>query len=270
MNTAVTGEAVLFEKVDNVATITLNRPESLNSMTSELMKRLNDALARVNADEDVRVVVLTGSGRGFCAGADLSGVPSGDDSPEETDSTAGMDNFFNPAMRALHECPVPTVARVNGAAAGGGFGLALACDIAVAARSAFFVATFGPKLGIVPDLGTTWTLPRAVGRARAMGISLLGERISADQALDWGLIWNVVDDEALDSEVNRTASVLKRASPDAVTRIRQSLDAAVHHSFSEQLDVEMGHQGVLIPRNMGEGAQAFLARRDPVFDGRRG
>ncbi|MEM7018207.1 MAG: enoyl-CoA hydratase-related protein [Pseudomonadota bacterium] len=275
MGSEINHDIVCYEKTGNIATITLNRPESLNAMTGELMSSLSNALAQVTADETVRVVVLTGNGRGFCAGADLSGPAASDDSPDNTDSideqdsTAGMNDFFNPAMRALYNCPVPTIARVNGAAAGGGFGLALACDITIAARSAFFVATFGPKLGIVPDLGTTWTLPLRTGRARAMGISLLGERISAEQALAWGLIWNVTDDEQLDDEVGRVASILERASPEAITRIRQSIDAAAHNSFSEQLDLEMRHQGVLIPRNMGEGAAAFMEKRDPVFSGRR-
>ena len=270
MNDNLENEIIWYEKEGGVATITLNRPDSLNAMTNDLMQGIKDALAKVAIDEEVRAVVLTGNGRGFCAGADLSAVSA--DEPAEgndNDSTSGMNNFFNPALRALNECPVPTIASVNGAAAGGGFGLALACDIVVAARSAFFVATFGPKLGIVPDLGTTWSLPRAVGRARALGISLLGERVTAQQALDWGLIWSVVDDEGLDAEVGRVASILKRSSPDAVARIRQSIDAAVDNSFSRQLDLEMHHQGVLIPKNMGKGAEAFMAKRDPVFPGQR-
>ena len=148
---------VNYDVQNQVATVTLNRPDSLNAMTTELMSGISQALERVSGDDDVRVVVLTGAGRGFCSGADLTAVAGGaNDSPASSD-TAGAteqpaEGTFNSAMRALMDCPVPTIARVNGAAAGGGFGLALACDITVAAESAFFVATFGPRLGIVPDL----------------------------------------------------------------------------------------------------------------------
>jgi 2-(1,2-epoxy-1,2-dihydrophenyl)acetyl-CoA isomerase len=173
-------------------------------------------------------------------------------------------------MRALMDCPVPTIARINGPAAGGGFGLALACDITVAAQSAFFVATFGPNLGIVPDMGATWNIPLRAGRARALGITLLGERISAAQAQQWGLIWSSVADDALDEEVARIASILQRSSPSTVTRIRQTIDAAFDNTFSDQLDLEMVHQAVLIPRNMREGAQAFMDKREPRFGGERG
>jgi 2-(1,2-epoxy-1,2-dihydrophenyl)acetyl-CoA isomerase len=168
------------------------------------------------------------------------------------------------------DCPVPTIARINGPAAGGGFGLALACDITVAAHSAFFVATFGPNLGIVPDMGATWSIPQRVGRARALGITLLGDRISAVQALHWGMIWDAVDDSALDARVAEIAAVLKRSSPSAVTRTRQTIDAAIHNTFSDQLDLEMKHQAVLIPRNMQAGAKAFLAKTKANFSGERG
>jgi len=230
---------------DQVATVTLNRPESLNAMTNELMSGISQALEQVRADEDVRVVVLTGAGRGFCSGADLTTVASGPDEPQtpvDSDSSAepATEDTFNAAMRALMDCPVPTIARVNGAAAGGGFGLALACDITVAAQSAFFVATFGPRLGIVPDMGATWNIPLRVGRARALGLTLLGDRLSAG-----------------------------RSSPDAAVRIRQTVDQAARQDFSAQLDEEMRHQAVLIPRNMAEGAAAFVEKREPYFSGER-
>ncbi len=268
-------EPVLYSEKDTVATITLNRPEQLNAMTDPLMRGLSEALARVRADKKIRAVVLTGMGRGFCAGADLAQVadqpeqPASGNTSENTEEHEQGDDDFNTAMRALMDCPVPTIARINGPAAGGGFGLALACDITIAARSAFFVATFGPNLGIVPDMGATWSIPLAVGRARALGITLLGERISAQQALDWGLIWSAVADEQLDEEVDRIATILKRSSPSTVTRIRQTIDSAVHNSYSDQLDLEMHHQQVLIPRNMRQGAQAFMEKRTPTFDDER-
>tara|TARA_B100000315_G_scaffold242422_1_gene264566 strand:+ start:1225 stop:2097 length:873 start_codon:yes stop_codon:yes gene_type:complete len=262
-------DPVLYRVDDRIATITLNRPQALNAMTDSLMSGLSEALARVDADEAVRVVVLTGNGRGFCAGADLAQVANPEPAPAAPAGNS-MGDVFNQAMRAIENCPVPTIARVNGAAAGGGFGLSLACDITIAARSAFFVATFGPRLGIVPDLGTTWNLPNRAGRARALGLALLGQRITAEQALDWGLIWSCVKDDQLDTEVERVASILKCSSPDAAVRIRHSIDAAARNTFSEQLDLEMEHQAVLIPKNMMEGALAFMEKREPEFSADRG
>ena len=257
-------ESIVQYTTDNgVATITLKRPDTLNAMNTELMKSISDRMSRVVEDKEIRVVVITGAGRGFCAGADLANAPT-----DEAPDNEGMDDAFNPALRAIYNCPVPTIARVNGPAAGGGMGLALACDITIAAKSAFFVATFGPRLGIVPDLGSTWTLPRGVGRARALAAALLGDRISAEQAEAWGLIWKSVADNDLDIEVDKLTSRLKVSSSEAMVRIRQSIDAAAHNSFSDQLDLEMQHQGVLIPRNMQEGAAAFMEKREPSFKAR--
>jgi 2-(1,2-epoxy-1,2-dihydrophenyl)acetyl-CoA isomerase len=253
---------VNYETRDGIATITLNRPESLNSMTDGLMSGLAERFARVESDEDVRVVVLTGAGRGFCSGADLSAVDKGAIGEAHGDSMARV---FNPAMRAVANCAVPTIGRINGVAAGGGFGLAMACDITIAARSAFFVATFGPRLGIVPDLGTSWNLPLRVGAARARGIAMLGGRITADQAAQWGLIWDAVDDGRLDATVDEVAQLFRRSSPNAMTRIRSAIAQAEHNTFSQQLDLEHQHQSVLMPLNMLEGAKAFVEKRDPVF-----
>ncbi len=270
-------DAVLYELNDGVATITLNRPESLNSMNDELMLGLNVALQRVVDDPEVRVVVLTGAGRGFCSGADLSTVGDEDDAvlggAEGMDlgeaTAAGMDDIFHPPIRLLSELPVPSVARINGVAAGGGLGLALGCDIAVAARSAKFVCTFGPRLGIVPDLGTTFHLAHKAGATRARAIAMLGRPITADQAVEWGLILTAVDDEGLDAEVADITASLARSSPDAMRRIRQAVDAAERNTLDQQLDLERDHQRVLIPKNMEEGAAAFLAKREPVFDAGR-
>lgn len=266
-------QTVRYEVADGVATVTLDRPDSLNSMTNEFMDDITAAFGFVEADPSVRVVVMTGEGRGFCSGADLreASSESVDDGADQGDTVAtGMDDHFNPAIRAISNCSVPTIARVNGVAAGGGFGLALSCDIAIAARSAFFVATFGPRLGIVPDLGTTWSVPMRVGRARALGITMLGERIAADQAEEWGLIWKAVDDGDLDKEVAKAVEVFARSSPMAMSRIRDAVSTAAERSFSEQLDVERDHQRVLIPVNMAEGADAFLEKREPDFAPDRG
>ena len=253
-------DLVRFTSADGIATITLNRPAALNAMTAPLMLGIREAFARVTADETIRVVVLTGAGRGFCAGADLQGMPEA--SKDTLDA-------FNGALRDVTECPVPTVARINGPAAGGGLGLALACDIGIACESAFFVAPFVPRLGIVPDMGATWSLPRRVGRTRALGMALLGERVSASQAVEWGMIWASVPDDALDTEISRVAEILRRSSPSTATRTRRAMDEALRNSFSEQLDVEMSHQRVLLPRNMLEGALAFREGRDPEFGGDR-
>ncbi|MEM7339335.1 MAG: enoyl-CoA hydratase-related protein [Actinomycetota bacterium] len=264
-------DVVRYQRDGGVATITLNRPESLNSMNDDLMLALDQALKRVEADQDVRVLVLTGTGRGFCSGADLSGVGTGSDADGDLAAdgdaaAAGMDEVFHPPIRRLAALAVPSIARINGVAAGGGLGLALACDIAVAARSARFVCTFGPRLGIVPDLGTTFHLPHRVGAARARAMAMLGDPISADQAAEWGLIWRAVDDADLDRDVADLAARLARSSPDAMARIRQSLAHAETNSLPEQLDLERDHQRHLIPRNMGEGAAAFREKREPTFE----
>ena len=256
---------VLYAVEQGVATVTLNRPDTLNAMNNALMGGITQCIERVREDDSVRVVVITGAGRGFCAGADLGPIADAPPSPASDEN----DDTFNDAIRAIDTCPVPTIARINGPAAGGGFGLALSCDITVAAQSAFFVATFGPKLGIVPDMGVTWNVPMRVGRARALGITLLGERISAAQAQDWGLIWKSVADDELDAEVERIAEVLKRSSPATSTRIRDTIKAAPTNTLSQQLDLEMRHQAVLIPRNMQEGAQAFIEKREPRFGSER-
>jgi 2-(1,2-epoxy-1,2-dihydrophenyl)acetyl-CoA isomerase len=226
-------------------------------MNQELLDGLVAALERAHRDEEVRVVVLAGEGRGFCSGADLS---------QQWDE---MPIGPNEAVRLLSTMPVPTVARVHGVAAGGGLGLALSCDVTIAARSASFVCTFGPRLGLVPDLGATWHLPNRLGRARALGIALLGDRISAEQAAEWGLIWAVTDDDQLDPAISQVVEVFKRSSPDAMYRIRTAIDGAALRSLSDQLEVERAHARVLIPRNMAEGAAAFQERRAPRFDGQR-
>ena len=254
--------SVEYENADGIATVRLNQPGSLNGMNSEMMSGLSDAFAAVDADQSVRVVVLTGTGRGFCAGADLAAVRDGD---EGAASAETMEAMFNPAMRAIASCPVPTVARVNGVAAGGGFGLAMSCDISIAASSAFFVSTFGPRLGLVPDLGTSYHLAVRAGAARARGIAMLGGRITAEQAVDWGLIWQAVDDDELDAAVDAVTATLKRSSPTAMTRIRSTLAQAARNTLSEHLDLELHHQRDLIPLNLAEGAAAFVEKRDPDF-----
>ncbi len=275
---AVGHAAARFETSGPVATITLNRPEQLNALNDDLVHAMVDGIRRVAEDPNIRVLVLTGEGRGFCSGADLSGL-GGERAGASLQAKGGstgaaatrnMDEVLHPAILALAEAPVPTIARVNGVVAGGGLGLALGCDITVAARSARFVCTFGPRLGIVPDLGTTFHLTNRLGPARARGIAMLGDPISADQAAEWGLIWSVVDDDALDDEIAALTDRFARSSPGAMTRIREAILDARTNSLDAQLDVERDHQGILIDRNMVEGATAFMNKREPVFDNIRG
>ena len=265
----MTNGTVQYGVDDGVASVMLDRPDTLNAMTNGLMDDLREAIETAEADADVRVLILTGNGAGFCAGADLKQF--GDDrraepAPSDGSELSAMDAHFHPAVRALYGCRVPTIARVNGVAAGGGFGLALTCDITIAVESTFFVATFGPKLGIVPDMGTTWHLPMRLGRARALGMAMLGDRMPATEAAALGLIYAAVPDDALDDEVGRIAEQLKRSSNMAMTRIRSAIDRALLNGYSDQLEVEGQHQKVLIPKNMAEGAAAFVEKRDPVFD----
>ena len=256
---------VRYEVEDGVATITLNRPETMNAMTLEFMAELRRSIERVHDEPEVRVLVITGAGRGFCAGADLADQAGGGGGGESRTIEELMDDVFHPVNRALVDCPVPTVARINGPTAGAGIGLALTCDVAVAAKSAFFAATFGPKLGIVPDMGVTWHLQNLVGPAHARAIAMLGDRIPAEEAQRIGLIWQVVDDDALDEAVGAIVSRLRTSSPDAMTRIRSAIAEAPGHTLNEQMLLEAAHQAVLIPRNMGEGARAFVEKRTPVF-----
>jgi len=256
---------VRYEVDDGVARITLNRPETMNAMTVEFMAALRESIERVTEEPEVRVLVITGAGRGFCAGADLADQAGGGSGGEPRSVEEVMDEVFHPVNRALMACPVPTVARINGPAAGAGIGLALTCDVAVAAKSAFFAATFGPKLGIVPDMGVTWHLQNLVGPAHARAIAMLGDRIPAEDAQRMGLIWKTVDDDQLDSAVDEIVARLRTSSPHAMTRIRSAIADAPNNTLDQQMLVEAAHQAVLIPRNMGEGARAFVEKRTPVF-----
>lgn len=261
-----------------IARVTLNRPQVLNALNIELMGELLELLERAAEDERVRVVVLAGKGRGFCSGADLRGLRPASEahaethrgSPEAHDPGAwvveAMNDYYNPAVRRLHSMPVSTVARIHGVVAGGGLGLALGCDIAIAAHSADFVCTFGRQTGIVPDMGASWQLPRRLGRARALGMALLGDRIGARQAADWGLIWAAVPDTELDSHVEEIAQLLRGASGEALARTRQIMDEATGRSLDAQLEAEVEAQRELIPRNMLPAAEAFLSKRDPEFE----
>jgi 2-(1,2-epoxy-1,2-dihydrophenyl)acetyl-CoA isomerase len=246
-----------------VATITLNRPDKLNAFTAEMHGELADALGRL-AGDGARALLVTGAGRGFCAGQDL-GQRAGDAAPDLGET---LDRLYNPLIRRLRALELPVIAAVNGPAAGAGMSLALACDLALAARSASFLQAFA-RIGLAPDSGSTWMLPRLVGPQRARVLALLAERISAEEAVAWGLIWKVVDDAALMPEANALAARLAAAPTRALARIKRALDAAWGHSLDDQLDLERDLQRELgRTEDYREGVAAFLAKRAPVFRGR--
>ncbi len=258
---------VLYEQNDGVATVTLNQPRTLNSFTVAQHEALMEALDRAAAEEEVRVVVLTGAGRGFSAGQDLSEVTTrpGDGLPGLRDT---LELRYNPLIRRITEFPKPVICAVNGVAAGAGANLALACDLVFAARSAKFIEPFC-NLGLVPDAGGSWVLPRLVGRARALGMSLLGGSVSAHQAEEWGLIWRCVDDEELIGEVREVARRLARGPTVGLVATRRAIDAAATNDLSTQLDLERDLQERCgQTHDYAEGVEAFNAKRPPRFTGR--
>jgi 2-(1,2-epoxy-1,2-dihydrophenyl)acetyl-CoA isomerase len=262
-------EPVLQSRAEGVLTLTLNRPEALNSLNRNLMENLRAALAQAGADESVRALIITGAGRGFCAGADL--VEQSDTPPISRGQgiSDGMTSHFNPLARDLAAFPKPTVAAVNGVAAGGGVGLALACDIVVAAKSATFIQVFAPQLGLVPDMGCSWHLPRRVGAARAKGLALLGDRLRAEDAAAWGLIWQAVDDETLTARARDIAGKLAGGPTRGLVAARNVLAAAFDNDLAAQLDLERRTQFELgNTEDFAEGVRAFVQKRPPEFKGR--
>ncbi len=248
-----------------IARIVLNRPERLNAFNGAMHAEIRDALARV-AGDGASVLVLTGAGRAFCAGQDLGerqAVPDGG----RADLGESIERNYKPLVLALRGLPLPTVAAVNGVAAGAGASIALACDIAIAARSASFIQAFS-KLGLVPDSGATWLLPRLAGPARALALAVLAEKLDAATAADWGLIWRCVDDADFPATVDGLAAQLAAAPTRALVRTREAMDAGWGRPLAAQLDVERDFQRELgYTDDYAEGVAAFAARRSPRFTG---
>jgi 2-(1,2-epoxy-1,2-dihydrophenyl)acetyl-CoA isomerase len=259
-------ETILFGVEGNVARLTLNRPDKLNSFNVLMHREVRSALTE-SRDSGARVLVLAGAGRGFCAGQDLGDravSPGG----EGADLGASIEQFYKPLVLALHALPMPVIAAVNGVAAGAGANIALACDLVVAARSASFVQAFC-KLGLVPDSGGTWILPRLVGNARALGLTLLGNKLSAEQAAAWGMIWQCVEDAELGKVVDTLAAQLALAPTKGLAFTKKAIHESWQRSLTEQLDVERDMQRELgKSADYAEGVAAFIAKRTPNFTGR--
>jgi len=256
-------ETIILDVADNIARITLNRPDRLNSFTRAMHAELAAALDEV---ADARVIILTGAGRGFCAGQDLNDRKVAGNEPVDLGET--VDECWNPLIRRLATLPQPVIARVNGVAAGAGANIALACDLVVAAKSAKFIQSFA-ALGLIPDSGGSWHLPRLVGQARALGLALTGEPLSAEKAADWGLIWKCVDDEALDAEVDALAAKLAALPPLGLAAIKSIVRTTGARTLDEELDLQRDEMRRLgFTRDYREGVAAFLEKRPATFEGR--
>jgi 2-(1,2-epoxy-1,2-dihydrophenyl)acetyl-CoA isomerase len=258
---------LLFSAADGIARITLNRPERLNSFTDRMHEELRDALERVRADASARVLLLTGAGRGFCAGQDLADravAPAG----APVDLGASIDRNYKPLVLGLRALPLPVVCAVNGVAAGAGANIALACDIVIAAKSASFIQAFC-RIGLVPDSGGTFFLPRLVGTARAMGLALTGEKLSAEDAAAWGLIWKCVDDEDFPEATEALLMQLATGPTKGYAAIKQAMYASAARTLETQLDAERDTQRALgFGDEYREGVAAFVEKRPPRFAGR--
>ncbi len=260
-------ETIEFEITDGVAVLTLNRPDRMNSFNTEMHAEVRDAIKQAKKSEDVRCLLITGNGRGFCAGQDLSDR-NVDPNAEMPNLGESIEKNYNPLIRSLQTLEMPVICAVNGVAAGAGANIAFACDIVLAARSASFIQAFC-KIGLVPDSGGTWTLPRLVGHARAMALSMLGDKISAEQAMAWGMIWKCIDDEALKDEALAMAKQLATQPTKGLALIKRAIQSSWDNSFDEQLDLERDLQTLAgRTEDYREGVSAFMNKRQPTFKGK--
>ncbi|RDK90024.1 2-(1,2-epoxy-1,2-dihydrophenyl)acetyl-CoA isomerase [Enterobacillus tribolii] len=250
-----------------VLTLTLNRPDRLNSFNDEMHRQLAEALKIAERDDSVRCLLITGAGRGFCAGQDLNDRNVSVDQ-ETPDLGLSVERFYNPLIRRITSLPKPVICAVNGVAAGAGAALAFACDIVIASSSASFIQSFC-RLGLVPDSGGSWFLPRLAGRARAMGMALLGDKVSAEQALAWGLIWQVVEPEQLADKTQTLAQHLATQPTYGLGLIKKAINASATNTLDQQLDLERDLQRLGgRSDDYREGVSAFFAKRQPEFRGK--
>jgi len=261
----MTFENIVFDLDQGIARLTLNRPDKLNSFTTAMHKEIRAALDRVE-NAGARVLILTGAGRGFCAGQDLSELQPGGDAPLDLGET--LETYYSPLIKRLHALPMPVVVGVNGVAAGAGANLALAGDIVIAKESASFIQAFC-RLGLIPDTGGTFVLPRLVGRARAMGLAMLGDKISARQAEQWGMIWQCVADDQFDATLERLAAHFAQAPTKGLAYTKRALHASLGNDLNTQLDLERDMMRELSrSADYAEGVAAFLDKRTPHFTGK--
>ena len=259
-------DIVIVEGAEGYASIALNRPEKLNALTPAMLSALRGAIAVATQDSRYRAILITGRGRGFCSGKDITVRPEG--APEDPSAKRALELLYNPIIRAIAASEKPVICAVNGVAAGAGANIALACDFVLAGRSARFIQSF-VKIGLVPDCGGTYFLPRLVGRAQAMGLAMLGESITAEEAARIGMIWRCVDDDALESEAKALASRLAAMPPIALGLVKKAIAQSPRNDIESQLDLEREYQAIAREtEDHKEGLRAFAEKRAAKFNGR--